>query len=406
MSTEHPQGFDVKKAASRNAGILFIVLALLLGAGGLHATLSKAEQTLRNDSAAVSELFAMTQRMAMLAQQFNQNRDDKTLEQMKLATSNALALNENLTPKILAAAAPADDLAVKSATDMLKSYIDNGYTLISIAPGTDIADKAAAMAAIAQTDIPKNWMPFAETYEKSAAQKIQYMDYGSFALYGLVALLVFFGLSATAKGALKYIGAQNENIERMSATDMLTQLYNRATLFKVAAMLMSGAARHKRGLAVLLIDIDNFKQINDTYGRTMGDATIHAVAETLDRMLRNSDVIGRVGGTEFAVFLPSTDEYRATFVAEKLRAAVEALHHNIKDNIILLRVSIGIAEMQPHHKNPAQFLLSAETALRHAKESGRNCIVTQSNMEVIHVTLPGEQQPAVNDSDAYEEGYA
>lgn len=176
--------------------------------------------------------------------------------------------------------------------------------------------------------------------------------------------------------ALGYIARQREYVEKMGATDMLTGAYNRAALFKVAVMLISSAKRHRQELTALAIDIDELARINERHGRAAGDAAIRTVAKTLAEVLRNSDVMGRVGGGEFGVFLPATGEYHAGYVAEKLRAAVEDVPFSVKDSVILLRVSIGMAGMQERHRNPDDMLRAAETVLRQAKSDGRNRVAS------------------------------
>ncbi|MBI1214641.1 MAG: diguanylate cyclase [Alphaproteobacteria bacterium] len=402
MSTQKSDNYNVKSVSGAYTRIVLVLFVLLLGAGGLHAETMQLQKKLRDNSAAVQRLFAMTQRVAMLAQLYPVTRDDAIIERIKSTANDLIGVNNMLAPQIVAASG-GDVATAKAAISGIRRYIDQGLVFAATAQSRDASNTGGQDIAVAAQDIVTgSWIPLAQNLLDGEAKQVRYMDYGTLALVALALLAVFFEMSRITRPALAKIAQQQDDLEHMSATDMLTQLYNRGTLFKVASMLMSGALRHKRGLAVLVIDIDNFKEINDTYGRTMGDATIRTVAATLDSMLRTSDVIGRVGGTEFAAFLPSTDEYRATFVAEKLRAAIEKLPYAIKDRNVLLHVSIGIAEMQPQHKNPAQMLISAEAAVQHAKQSGRNCIVTQSNMEVVKVQLPAESGGQANDDGAAE----
>lgn len=203
----------------------------------------------------------------------------------------------------------------------------------------------------------------------------------SFALYGLLLGLLAYESFFLVRPALHQIARLRQQQEQMAATDLLTGAYNRSALFKVAVMLIGSARRHKQELTVLAVDIDELARVNDRQGRAGGDAAIRAVAKTMAETLRNSDVMGRIGGGEFAVFLPGTDEYRASFVAEKLRAAIEDLPFAVKESIILLRVSIGIAQMQEFHRTPDDLLRAAEAALAQAKKNGRNCIMTRAALD-------------------------
>ena len=220
-----------------------------------------------------------------------------------------------------------------------------------------------------------------------------------FGLCAAMVVVVLYQLSALFAPAIAHIRQQREHLEHMGSTDMLTGFYNRAMLFKVVSTLISGARRHKHPLTALAVDIDEIKVINDKHGRAAGDTAIKKVAGALGEVLRTSDVMGRVGGGEFAVFLPSTDEYRASFAAEKLRAAIEALPFNVKDAVVLLRVSIGVAEMQPHHKTTDDVLRAAESALKFAKDSGRNRVGTLSGM-ASGVPAPAPAAPAAATGDA------
>lgn len=210
---------------------------------------------------------------------------------------------------------------------------------------------------------------------RNEIQLLIYLSVGIYAaiigLLGYATLFLFFP-------AIAHIRKQRKQLEHMTSSDLLTGLYNRAALFKVASMLINGAKRHKYEVSVLAIDIDELKKINDAKGRAAGDAALREVASALGETLRNSDAIGRVGGNEFAIFLPSTNEYQAMLVAEKLRKAVEDVVFGDGYRTLLLRISIGVAEMQQTHKTPDDILRAAEAALRQAKKTGRNKVVPYS----------------------------
>ena len=131
---------------------------------------------------------------------------------------------------------------------------------------------------------------------------------------------------------------------------------------------------------MLVVDVDEFEKLNDKYGRAVGDAVLSRLAEELATCLRNSDVLGRFGGDEFAILLPATDEYRATYVAEKLRAAAEAMAYTQDEQQIMLTVSVGLAEIQQHHTTPDDMLRAAQSALQKAKKDGRNRCVAFSQI--------------------------
>ena len=121
--------------------------------------------------------------------------------------------------------------------------------------------------------------------------------------------------------ALREVTAQ---LEKLAATDPLTGIWNRRAFFEAFGVEFRRAQRYGRNLSVLMIDLDNFKQANDLRGHAFGDYVLASTAELLRENLRESDMVGRYGGEEFAVVLPETDGTHAAPVAEKLRAAIEA----------------------------------------------------------------------------------
>ncbi len=121
--------------------------------------------------------------------------------------------------------------------------------------------------------------------------------------------------------ALREVTAQ---LEKLAATDPLTGIWNRRAFFEAFGVEFRRAQRYGRNLSVLMIDLDNFKQANDLRGHAFGDYVLASTAKLIRENLRESDMVGRYGGEEFAVVLPETDGTHAAPVAEKLRAAIEA----------------------------------------------------------------------------------
>lgn len=125
-----------------------------------------------------------------------------------------------------------------------------------------------------------------------------------------------------------------------------------------------------------MLDLDDFKHINDTYGHKAGDIVLTQVALICRNVLREIDIIGRLGGEEFAVVLPETDVDYAIEVAERLREVVAQTRISINDNTSLhMTVSIGITSLAPWHDNVDALLLSADKALYLAKGAGKNRVV-------------------------------
>ncbi|AGH97807.1 GGDEF domain-containing protein [Micavibrio aeruginosavorus] len=195
------------------------------------------------------------------------------------------------------------------------------------------------------------------------------------------------------------------NLERMATTDELTGISNRRHFMRESVEVIR-AIRYKRPLSILLLDIDNFKKINDTFGHHVGDIAIKLLATSSAEFLRGTDIvtrvddmnlnrlarntlqsdmedeaapmIGRLGGEEFAVLLPETDTTGAYKVAERLRRLIEEKVIDSGDGIITkMTVSIGVASLNPHDPNESinTMLVRADHALYRAKQNGRNQVV-------------------------------
>lgn len=155
--------------------------------------------------------------------------------------------------------------------------------------------------------------------------------------------------------------------------DPLTGLYNRRWLNNMLRRLMQRCASGNEALSVVMIDIDFFKQYNDTHGHIAGDRALHAVARCLMRNLRPEDTITRYGGEELLGILPGSDAADARMVAERLRIAVgeTPIQLSTGEPLPSLTISLGIAQMQAG-QSPEQLIGAADAALYRAKRAGRN----------------------------------
>ncbi len=169
------------------------------------------------------------------------------------------------------------------------------------------------------------------------------------------------------------IGAEKDQRERLTyaaSHDRLTGLVNRASF---EAQLEEATARAAQApFCALFIDLDRFKQVNDTGGHAAGDALLRGVAAQLVATLRKSDTVARLGGDEFAILLPQCPMPRARALAEKLRAAVEAYRLEWEGRSHAVGASIGVVAVNGMHANAAEVLRAADTACYEAKRAGRN----------------------------------
>ena len=164
-------------------------------------------------------------------------------------------------------------------------------------------------------------------------------------------------------------------LETLAKTDPLTGLYNRRHFLETLDAEWSRFQRYYRSVSVLMLDIDHFKSVNDRYGHAVGDAAIRAVAAACLDGKRKSDIVGRLGGEEFAVLLPETSLSRARTVAERIRRHVMGAQIVAGQIQFGVTVSIGIAEAAVSMSGIDALMSAADHALYQAKAEGRNrCI--------------------------------
>lgn len=170
-------------------------------------------------------------------------------------------------------------------------------------------------------------------------------------------------------------------LERASNTDPLTGVGNRRHFARVMAREMARSRRFRHPLAVLMVDIDLFKRVNDQYGHLVGDQVIRRVAEACACGSRESDVVARLGGEEFAVLLPEADSEGARASAERIRETVEQMELVVPGKApVRCTVSLGLAEMRGEDL-PDAFLRRADKALYRAKALGRNRVCCEGEPE-------------------------
>ena len=157
----------------------------------------------------------------------------------------------------------------------------------------------------------------------------------------------------------------------LAATDPLTGLYNRRQLFALGAYELGHARRLNKPLSVLAIDIDHFKQINDTHGHLIGDEILRAASHAFQSSLRQDDTLARTGGDEFIVLLPHTDLHEAASVAERIRLAVQSSSIQTTPLPLQVTVSVGVAPLTEDIVDLDALLLRTDEALYAAKRAGR-----------------------------------
>jgi diguanylate cyclase (GGDEF)-like protein len=169
-----------------------------------------------------------------------------------------------------------------------------------------------------------------------------------------------------------------EMLEKLATIDSMTGLCNRRHFLSLAEGEWSRFQRYQRPLSLLAIDIDHFKSVNDRYGHAVGDEAIVSVANACQQGRRASDIVGRLGGEEFVMLLPETDQAQAMIVAERLRDRVAAHILHVHQVQFRLTISLGVAQAAVSMSGIDALLRSADQALYRAKNAGRNRVETWS----------------------------
>ena len=166
-----------------------------------------------------------------------------------------------------------------------------------------------------------------------------------------------------------------EESQRLATIDTLTGLYNRRQFFFLAEKEIERARRYNKQLAVIMVDLDQFKAINDTYGHLVGDQVLRAVAKACNQALRKVDIVGRYGGEEFTIILPEIGLEGAKYVAERLRTLIAAIEIKTDQGLVKVTISQGLAASDEKHNTLEILLERADKALYTAKSTGGNQVV-------------------------------
>jgi len=186
---------------------------------------------------------------------------------------------------------------------------------------------------------------------------------------------IFIGLGftlLTSVMAVLVINRYNQRLIYLAAHDELTGLFNRRAFQDAMTRELGVAQRYEQAISLLMVDIDNFKTVNDEYGHMIGDWMIREIAQTLKNSLRDIDIVGRWGGEEFTALLPNTSKPAALQTADRLRTTIEELVLETSSGKISRTVSIGIASQEKAEPDPMVLVQQADMALGRAKKKGKN----------------------------------
>ena len=170
----------------------------------------------------------------------------------------------------------------------------------------------------------------------------------------------------------------NRRLKKLSITDGLTELFNHRHVHQLLHEEFERSARTGESIAVVMMDLDRFKAVNDTYGHPTGDVILYETAQIIQDTAREIDMVGRYGGEEFIAILPETGEEQAAHFAERVRQRVEGNVYRDGPTEVRMTVSCGVAAKRQAIDSPEALLKAADEALYQAKHSGRNRVVRAS----------------------------
>jgi len=169
-------------------------------------------------------------------------------------------------------------------------------------------------------------------------------------------------------------------LKLLATTDPLTKLYNRRVFFEEGEKAIFTTLRYKTDLSLILLDIDYFKKVNDSYGHHAGDIVLVKVSQLLSSLVRHVDIVARVGGEEFCLLLPGTNRLGAAVLAERIRKTIEAATTSVDEHIIKISISAGLVTASSENCDKFEDLVKiADKRLYLAKDSGRNRICVSND---------------------------
>lgn len=237
------------------------------------------------------------------------------------------------------------------------------------------------------------WFLFVQKTEDEAMLGIRQTLYINLAVCLVITLVVLALTGAT-------LGRYQNRVEELATTDKLTGLANRQAFDLLIRQAMNDAKRNQTPLAVLMADIDHFKEVNDRFGHLVGDEVLKGVATALKNGLRESDSVSRWGGEEFLVILKACGSEQARHLAEKLRLAVSSAPLWAELEVGAVSISLGVAELLPGDDMDA-LLGRADNALYEAKASGRNCVYSSAALLTL---VPGSHGGDTNSDNSEDSG--
>jgi diguanylate cyclase (GGDEF)-like protein len=282
--------------------------------------------------------------------------------------------------------------------EAVKAYVADARALAAMSPDDPrLKDGVGRIFLAARSPLLNKLDEVVKVHQQASEHQLEILEriqIGSLVVVLVTLLAEAFGIF---RPMVNRIVQYTRELIHVAATDPLTGAFNRRSFTERSMAELGRASRYNRPTSILMIDIDRFKSINDTYGHGGGDAVLKALVACLHESVRPSDILGRLGGEEFAIILPETDLAGAEVAAERIRCAVAALNVALETGMVDFTVSIGVERFtdQATTLKPAMDL--ADRALYQAKADGRNRVVVsiEPSVDLKSEGMSSIRQPAV-----------
>lgn len=258
---------------------------------------------------------------------------------------------------------------------LMNQYIKDAWFVANSTVKTASSDKALNMIyAMSRKQLLTQLDKVVGIYQYESERKLRVLENLQWAILAVVLITLFFEALFLFRPMMTRLRQFTDSIFKLSTTDSLTDLNNRHHFLQACnEILRKQPTKPRSKNTVLVLDVDNFKQINDTYGQHIGDKVLTFMARTIQNITRPSDIIGRLGADEFVVFIADLEPYKAKQFAERLQTNIKESPPRSENGLIHITVSIGMAQVPD--KDIEFALKVAGSALGKAKVNGRNQIV-------------------------------
>jgi diguanylate cyclase (GGDEF)-like protein len=378
--------FSFRSLTATYLAALLIIASLSISS---HFVLSTTLRDTEGTSAVINmagRQRMLSQRIASLAAQ--RQLGDKYVDDdlSKAATAFEEAHRQLSGPYIAVGTAPgAEELHSLYFTGpapldaMVHDFVATARALLKLTPGdAAAAPLTARLFAEARAPLLDALNEATSIQQREGERRVAHLEWLQSAI--LIVVLVTLVLEALVifRPMITRIMRQLSEILKLATTDSLTEVANRRSFLDRGEVERERAIQYGGPLSVLLLDVDHFKRVNDTYGHAAGDAVLRTLSETVRRSARKTDLVGRLGGEEFAVLLPRTGVAAAQELAERIRLGVASTLVRVGTESLAVTVSIGVATMAGPAEPVEAMLRRADLLMYDAKVGGRNRVVAEA----------------------------